>query len=127
MLIRRAELLMHMERLQQVVADLDAVLSDEASVDEYARFSARYLRGGAHFGLGQWASAIKDYNAVVDDQRAPDATRLSARLRRGVAHQKAGSLQAAKADYEAVLADPRASDSTRRVAQHNLDDAMRAG
>jgi len=121
-LIRRAELLINMERLDAALADLDEVIAGGATADEYARFSAHYLRGGARFDLGQWASAIEDYTAVMADRRAPDTTRLSARLRRGAAYVQAGNIAAARVDYQAVLADTRAAESTRKTAQRNLDD-----
>lgn len=121
-LIRRAELLIKMERLDAALADLDEVIAAGATADEYARFSAHYLRGGARYDLGQWAAAIEDYSAVMADRRAPDTTRLSARLRRGAAHVQAGDIAAAQRDYQAVLADTRAAESTRKTAQRNLDD-----
>jgi hypothetical protein len=121
-LIRRAELLINMDRLDAALADLDEIVAAGATADEYARFSAHYLRGGARYRLRQWAGAIADYGAVMADRRAPDTTRLSARLRRGAAHVQAGDVAAARLDYQAVLADTRASESTRKTAQHNLDD-----
>lgn len=121
-LLQRAELLIKMGRVTEAIDDLDEVIAEEASADEYARFSARYHRGRAYFELGRWAGAIEDYTVVADDRRAPDATRLSARLRRGVAHAMAGETDAARLDYEAVIADPRAAEHTRRTAEHNLAD-----
>lgn len=121
-LIRRAELLLELDRPDAALADLDEVAAADATADEYARFSAHYLRGGAHYRLGHWALAIEDYGKVMEDRRAPDTTRLSAQLRRGAAHTQSGNIAAARADYEAVLADTRVAESTRMAAQRNLDD-----